>query len=913
MVLSMAPPTTTLGVPCPHGAYRLNSGTGGIGGRAAAAVGAFLVGTSAILLATSSAAQGTPLDYSRPRVDPPAVLVRLRPGVEAPRGALALGQAPSGPRAAQGAPTMRLETTGPFSLGLEATPDLAARALNSRVQAIEAPFRLLALEEPLDAVDGPGGRLARTYRLVLAPGADPRAAAAELALAAEVESAQPDMLYHATWTDGGRFMAPAGHIATGALLPDDPLFSDGTQWGLANTGSGQFGGIAGNDVGAPAGWAITTGSSGTTLGIVDTGFDLHHPELNRDFADGSPRVVARFNSSVEGEFATTDDSVGHGTIVAGVALALTNNGPQLGRGVAGVCGGGGGDSLGCRVIEVKATPTSHTDVLASELGSGIVFAAVRGARAINLSFGGDEDNDTVREAIAYAATRGAVVVCGAGNGQDERPQYPGYYARYGLGVSVAAIKSDGTLALFSSRGPQIDVAAPGEKIMSTYLTYQNAYGSLLRDFVAGSGTSFAAPFVTGLAGLAYTLQPSMQHNEFQEVLRRTARDVGAAGRDDTYGWGVPDAPALLTALLPPRGFLRGRARAQSWALVGVDTVTLAKNKLTINGCSVDGRYLAERWEARAHVNLPPGRMLETPEVIVRKSEPQPGVGSTGWGPGPLLEYNVGWGELVPGTASPDGFDVRAYVYHIASPPQLCGGTGDIEYLPVLPKDVYFEWSALGRLDQPPVLTVDVPGDGATLDVDQPTALKFQATDTDAVSALEVALSSDAGITWTTLANLPGNATDFEFHSPCSQPGKTYQLRFRAIDRQGGWTDQSEVVRSYLPSRVCLDGEHPDEPIQFAFLAVTPNPSAGLQSTFHFYLPGITGGSAATAPRIRIFDLRGRLLREIMLPVGASGPNGVAWDGLDQEGRSAPAGFYLARLEAGDRSAVRRFVRLTPGR
>ncbi|MEP7027836.1 MAG: S8 family serine peptidase [Candidatus Eisenbacteria bacterium] len=790
--------------------------------------------------------------------------------------------------------------TGPRDLGLGATPELAARALQAGVQGVEAPFRDLDLREDPMAPDAPEARLARTWRLVLAPGADPRAAARALAGAAEVELAEPDAVYHLAWT---------GPV----FLPDDPLFADGTQWGLANSGAGPYGGVSGVDVRAPLGWAITSGSSATILGIVDTGFDLHHPELNRDLADGSPRVIARYNSSIESDYGTPDDSVGHGTIVAGVALALTNNGPLLGgSGVAGMCGGSGGDSVGCRVVEVKATPTSHTDVLSSELVKGIIFAANSGARAINLSFGGDEDNDNVREAIATAATRGAVVICGAGNGQDERPQYPGYYARYGLGVSVAAIRSDGTLARFSSRGPQIDVAAPGEDIMSTYLTYENAYASPLRNFAASSGTSFAAPFVTGLAGLAYTIQPDMRNNEFQEMLRRTARDVGEPGRDDTYGWGIPDAQALLSALLPPRGFVRGLVRAQTWSLVGSDSVTLSRTKLNDQrGCPIDGRYLAERWEVRAHVDLPPGRLLETPEVIVRKKLPNPALpGTNGWDAGPLLEYNVGWGELVPGSASASGFDVRSYVYRIASPTQNVCGAVNIDFVPARPADVFFDWSAFGRLDLPPTWTVDAPRDSAVLDVDAPTTLAFHATDTDTVSAIQIAYSSDGGASWITAANLPGTATTYRFQSPCTRPGEDHRLRFRALDTHGGWSDQSDLIRRYFPSRLCLPGEDPDAPASFAFLPVTPNPSAGGPASFHFSLPESAPGGAG--PRLRIFDLRGRLVREIDLAGSSVGPVGAAWDGVDRSGRTAPAGMYVARLDAGGRSATRRFVRLATG-
>lgn len=810
-----------------------------------------------------------------PRTDPPAVLVRLR---SAP-GDLGIG---------------------PGTRSLSAvSPEFARRCEALGVQSVDAPFQHLPEPDPGELAGvGPEDRLRRTWRLVLPPGADARAAAASLAGAPEVENCQVDAVFHLTWV-----AAPSR--AQGGFLPNDPLFVDGTQWGLWNTGAGVFGGTPGVDIKAPEGWVITTGSSATILGIVDTGIDLHHPELVRTLADGSPRVIRAFNSSIEGPGGTPDDSLGHGTIVAGVALALTNNGAVLdGRGVAGVCGGSGGDSVGCRVVAVKATPTRLNDALASELARGITFAAVAGARAINLSFGGDEDNDTVRDAMSFAQRRGAVVVCGAGNGQDETPQYPGYYARYGDGISVAAIKSNGTLAQFSSRGPQIDVAAPGEDIMSTFLTYPNAYDSPLRNFAASSGTSFAAPFVTGLAGLAYTLQPGMTDNEFQEMLRRTARDVGAPGRDDTYGWGIPDAPVLLAALSPWRGFVRGTTQAQSWTLASVDSVTLSKTRRAVNGCAIDGRYLAERWEVRAHVTLPPGRVLEAPEVIVRTHGTN---GLGGWMWSSLLEYDgLDWGEVVPGSVTAEGFDLRTYVYRIAASPPNCAITGPIDFVPQRPQDVLLAWSAFGRLDAPPVVTIDTPDEGGVLPVDAPSTITWQASDLDSITRIQVAVSSDSGATWSTIANLAGDARAYPFRSPCAQPGGAYFIRIWAFDEHGGWSDQGDDVQRFTPDRFCLPGENPGGQAAFAFLPVTPNPSSGTIA-FHFYLPEDPAPGAS--PRLRIYDVRGRLVREIALAGTRAGPNGATWDGRDQDGRLTRTGMFLARLDAGGRSATERFVRL----
>ena len=615
-------------------------------------VGSFFSGATAGI-------SGATLPAAPPRPDPPAVLVRL---------------APAGPGEAES----RLRLSG---------------------LAVEAPFAEFASRE-----EGSDEPLFRIRRVVLAPGVDPAATARALAAVPGIEAAWVERRYRVAWADdGARFLGPGASsprspapATPGAvtLSPDDPQFVDGTQWGLRNTGSGPYGGVAGVDVRAEAGWDVTTGSTAIPIAIVDTGLDLGHPELAGLLADGTPRIDRAYNSSVESPGASAADSVGHGTIVAGVALARTNDGPRLGgRGVAGMAGGAGGDSAGCRVLAIKATPGRLLDALSTELAEGIVYAVTHGARALNLSFGGDDDDDTLLDAVSYASRRGCIVVCGAGNGLDARPQYPGYYARYGAGLSIAALRPDGTLARFSSRGPQVDVAAPGENIHSTYLTYENAFQSPLRDYAASSGTSFAAPFVTGLAGLATALQPSLVDNEFQAILRHTARDLGAPGRDDTYGWGIPDAGALLAFVAPPRSFTRGTARAQTWTLAGTDTVTLDKTRIVSQGCSVDGTYLAERWEVRTTVAFPAGRLLETPLVVARAHS------TRGWAAGPLLEYNLGFGEVVPGSASPAGFTLRTHVYRIDAGPEHCGSaTGAIGWVPVRPESVYFGWSAFAEVD-----------------------------------------------------------------------------------------------------------------------------------------------------------------------------------------------------------------------
>jgi len=819
------------------------------------------------------------------RTDPPAVCVRMAPGGQAPLPRVPYGQA------SRLAPVAAAPAAGPWGLAL----------------AAEAPFEDLGLpaDEPL----------ARTLRLPLRPGVDPRVAAAALRTQPGVEAAWVEGRFRVAWADAERSLEatpspavdgrPAPPAAGG--FPDDPLYLQLYQWGLRNDGNGPLGGVAGADIRAEAGWAGTTGSTSLKLAIVDTGIDPGHPDLGGTLADGSARIIRAFNSSIEGSFASPYDSVGHGTLVSGVTLARTNNGPMLDdRGVAGIAGGAGGDSAGCRVIAVKATPTRLLDALGTELSKGIVYAVAAGARAINLSFGSDDDDDNVMDAISYAQRNGCVVVCGAGNGQDARPQYPGYYARWGVGVSVAAIVPDGTLAAFSSRGPQIDVAAPGQDIWSTYMTYENAYQSPIRNFHRASGTSFAAPHVTGLAGLATVLQPSLIDNEFQQLLRHTARDVGAPGRDDTYGWGIPDAGALVTFMAPPRGFLRGSASAQEWSLVGTDSVTLKGTRIAVGGCTVDGRYLAERWEVRARVTLPPGRMLETPLVIGRT---QP---TRGWPAGPELEYDLGWGEVVPGTVSPTGFTMRTYVYRIPAFPVGCasGTPTPIGWLPVEPRDAEMGWSAFGRLDAPPALRITQPAaDGASWPVDTADTLRWEASDPDEVSAVAIDVSGDGGSSWRRVADLPGSARAHAVASPCGVDGDSTFVRVTAFDTNGAVLDQVEARRRLAPSRLCLPGESPTNETSFAFLPVSPNPARGT-AVFRFERETSPPSGAAVADHpgaepeeLVIHDARGRRVRVYdTLPASP-----LVWDGRDDAGRRVRSGVYFARMRADGQAALRRFV------
>ncbi len=281
------------------------------------------------------------------------------------------------------------------------------------------------------------------------------------------------------------------YVRSFSFVPNDPRFRE--QWHLRK-------------VGAPSAWNRARGK-GVRVAVIDSGIAPGHPDLRskisaqRDFVDGD---------------GTADDEVGHGTHVAGVIAAATDNG----RGVAGSC-------PSCRIIVAKIADQSSFDD--KNVIKGINWAVSRGAEVMNLSFSGPEESAVLERAINRAWRSGVVVVAAAGNAGDARAQYPAAYRNV---ISVSATNRQDRRASFSSYGPTIDVAAPGTGILSTQPP--RAYG-------AQSGTSLAAPQVAALAGLL-----AEQGREAPAIRRRiqaTARDLGPRGRDRFYGHGRVDFAA----------------------------------------------------------------------------------------------------------------------------------------------------------------------------------------------------------------------------------------------------------------------------------------------------------------------------------------------------------------------------------
>jgi len=313
--------------------------------------------------------------------------------------------------------------------------------------------------------------------------------------------------------------AGPNYIARIAVTPNDPLFR--YQYALSNTGQdigapGSPSGKSKADIKATASWEETKGAADTVIAIIDSGVDFDHPDLKN-------KIVSRGHDFVNDDEEATDDN-GHGTFVAGVAAADTNND----EGIAGV-------AWNCRILPVKVVDAEGYAGY-DDLIDGILWAADNGADIINLSLGGPDSDDSLRDALRYANEKGVVIAAAAGN-DGTSVFYPAAYDAYCL--AVAATDYNDLRPDWSCFGPQVDVAAPGESVLGTFPTYMVDLTEYL-PYAWGDGTSASAPHVAGLAALIKGLKPWLTANQIMDVIRFSSDDVNSgdySGKDDYIGYG----------------------------------------------------------------------------------------------------------------------------------------------------------------------------------------------------------------------------------------------------------------------------------------------------------------------------------------------------------------------------------------
>src|SRR2546421_6154226 len=274
-------------------------------------------------------------------------------------------------------------------------------------------------------------------------------------------------------------------VVRASRVPNDEFLP--TQWSVTKTHAEQA-------------WDLSTGSSQVVVGILDTGIDPGQPDLRG-------KLVAGYDY-VNNDQDPSDDN-GHGTAVAGVVAASSDNV----IGVAGYC-------WACRLMPVKVLGADGTG-FASGLAQGIIWATDHGACVINASLGSPVNDLTLAAAAQYAWLHGVLVVAAAGNDSSPPPGYPAVLPNM---LSVSASDQNDRLYGFSNSGAR--VAAPGE---NSTTGRGNSYVSFL-------GTSSAAPVVSGIAALAFSLVPAATPGQVEQAIETSAVPIPgvASGRVDAY-------------------------------------------------------------------------------------------------------------------------------------------------------------------------------------------------------------------------------------------------------------------------------------------------------------------------------------------------------------------------------------------
>lgn len=370
------------------------------------------------------------------------------------------------------------DTAGVASLGIASLDRLSRRY---RVQAIVPLFDEISPADQTALHYGLHG----VYKVVVPMGVDIFAMIADYSADPAIAYAEPNRIYQVM------------------EIPNDPDFSK--QWGLHNTG--QTGGRVDADIDAPEAWEITTGSSSVLIAVIDTGVDYTHPDLSG----------GRVRTDIDRDFANDDedamDDHGHGTFVAGIAAANTNNE----QGIAGVC-------PGCQILPVKVLDKDGRGA-ADKVARGIQYAAQVGARIISMSLGFPSQcgcSQTLARAINYAFESGSLLIAASGNDEDKQQiSYPASSPRV---LSVGASDHNDQEASFSNRSSYLDVVAPGKDIYSLNLdrAYRNA-----------SGTSASTPFASGVAGLIWSVDPQLSNVQVWWRLYQSADDFPARSSAQT--------------------------------------------------------------------------------------------------------------------------------------------------------------------------------------------------------------------------------------------------------------------------------------------------------------------------------------------------------------------------------------------
>lgn len=402
-------------------------------------------------------------------------------------------------------------------------------------------------------------------------------------------------------------------------VPSDALYS--RQWDLENTGQSYWSvaRVAGNNNDTLASLQGTPGAdvrfravydhsgpkAAVPVGIIDTGIETDHEDITGrlyinvgeisgngidDDHNGFVDDVHGWDFSGDASGSPIDlvgdndvsDQIGHGTHVAGTVAAEINNG----LGIVAV-------SDSARVFAIKVFPNAYFSVTTQ----AVYYAVMRGARVINMSWGGAYPSRALEDALKFAHNQGVVLVASMGNSGNDAVFYPGAYP---VAIGVGASTADDRLASFSTYNDSIDVVAPGQDILSLRAVGTDLYASggepgvhiIDNRYYIASGTSMAAPHVAGAAAAILSIAPGLSNSRVRQILKSTSDDIldpygtglHLPGFDCYTGWGRINLARAIDAL--PNIFVEITSPGANQWLSGTVSVSGSANGAAFVGYSV---------------------------------------------------------------------------------------------------------------------------------------------------------------------------------------------------------------------------------------------------------------------------------------------------------------------------------------
>jgi len=431
------------------------------------------------------------------------------------------------------------------------------------------------------------------------------------------------------------------------LAPNDTQYQNGNMWHLNNTAT------PGADIHALNAWDIYTGNSNNIIAILDYGVDIAHRDLDNKISGGDSGY-----------------SVSHGTHVAGIASAESNNNQDI-----------TGVDWNARLHPQRIdTGTSDADVYQAIVDAVNYSTNVK---VLNNSWETlNNDNSpgrysfTIGLAMAYAYNANRTIVAAMGNDEDIYPGVVSYPGGLENVISVGASDINDHIAYFSRTGSHIDVVAPGVNIRSTI-------PSNLTDIM--SGTSMATPMVSGLVSLLVGYNSSLTVNDVSNIITLSADDINYTGDpqigpgfDVKSGYGRINLTRALGLITAPNTLNQWSATSGSEYSV---SSTYTMQFVGVSGLAT-GTYLVKRHEIRKNVTFP-NSFYSLTGCWGR------GINSNGFS---LASPNYGmkFCDIVPGTLSTTGATLRTYVYEVWN-----SGGSYLGYYPTTPANASFAYSALG--------------------------------------------------------------------------------------------------------------------------------------------------------------------------------------------------------------------------